>query len=115
VGGGAAGFTQRVVGNAVFAGGTPLLLNGVTSADNVTDTQANAPTYLNNPLASVGPLDLFPKVGRLRGTSVDLSAFSTLPDYNKDFNGAARDTAFRGAYSGEGTNPGWTLALSVKP
>jgi len=116
VSGGAAGFTQRVVGNAVFTAGTRISLSGsaATKADNVEDTQANSTGFLNNPLAAVGSLNLYPKAGMLQGT-VDVTGLSVYTDWNKDFNGTTRSTSFRGGYGGEGTNPGWTLALDFKP
>jgi hypothetical protein len=111
---GGSGFTRRVIGNAVFAA-SPLSVGAATAADNVFDTRANSALYLNNPLAAIGALDLFPKVGKLKAGAIDLSAFNGLADWNKDFNLTARDSTFRGGYSGEGSNPGWTLALTVKP
>jgi hypothetical protein len=106
-------YQQRVIGNAVFAS-TPLV--GGTQSSNVTNTYNNASTYLNNPMAALGSgLDLYPKTGQLQGTAIDHSVFSGLLDYNRDFNGTARNSVFRGAYSGAGVNPGWTIALAIKP
>jgi hypothetical protein len=106
-------YPQRVVGNAVFAG-TPL--TGGQQSNNVTGTYSAASTYLNNPMAALGAgLDLFPKSGQLQGTAIDYTPFTSLLDYNRDFNGQTRDATFRGAYSGSGTNPGWTPALAIRP
>jgi hypothetical protein len=106
-------YPQRVVGNAVFAG-TPL--TGGQQSSNVTGTYAAASTYLNNPMAALGSgLDLYPKTGQLQGTAIDYSPFAALLDYNRDFNQSARIATYRGAYSGSGTNPGWTPALAIKP
>jgi hypothetical protein len=106
-------YSQRVVGNAVFAS-TPL--SGGQQSNNVTGTYSQASTYLNNPMAALGSgLDLFPKSGQLQGTAIDYTVFSSLLDYNRDFNGTSRVTTFRGAYSGSGVNPGWTPALAIKP
>jgi len=58
---------------------------------------------------------LYPKSGQLQGTAIDYSPFSGLLDYNRDFNGQSRVTTYRGAYSGDGVNPGWTPALAIKP
>jgi hypothetical protein len=115
--GGAAGTTQRVQANVVFAAGVPISVTSIGSSqsDNITGAQTASVNYLVNPLAAVGSLDLFPKVGMLKGAALDLSALAAYPDWNRDFNGVAYDTEFRGAYSGEGTNPGWTLALEQKP
>jgi hypothetical protein len=106
-------YTQRVVGNAVFAA-TPL--TGGQQSGNVTGTYTAASTYLNNPTAALGSgLDLYPKTGQLQGTAIDYSVFSGLTDWDRDFNGRSRIATYRGAYSGDGVNPGWTLALAIKP
>jgi hypothetical protein len=108
-----AAYQQRVVGNAVFAG-TPL--TGGQQNNNVTGTYAQASNYLNNPMAALGAgLDLFPKNGQLQGTAIDYTVFSGLLDYDRDFNSRSRITTYRGAYSGDGVNPGWPLALAIKP
>jgi len=109
----AAGFVQQIVGNAVFASGTPI--SGPGQAQNITDSYANAGSYLNAPGAPLGNLDLYPKTGQLAGAKLDLSAFSALDDSNLDFNGTSRDGVERGAYTGQGTNPGWQLALAIQP
>ncbi len=106
-------YPQRVVGNAVFAG-TPL--TGGQQSNNVTNTYAQASTYLNNPMAALGAgLDLYPKTGQLQGTAIDYTPFTALLDYNRDFNGTSRNPIYRGAYSGSGVNPGWTPALAIRP
>jgi hypothetical protein len=117
VSGGAAGATQRVFANAVFAGGTAVSVtsSGGSAADNTIDVRASAPGYLANPLAGLPGLNLYPKAGMLKAAAADLSGVAAHPDWNRDFNGAAFDPTFRGAYSGEGSNPGWVLALGQKP
>ena len=117
VSGGAVGYTQRVLANAVFAGGAAIVLNGAgaNAEDNIADSRANAPAYLNNPLAAIGALDLFPRPGKLALPPASLTGLQSYPDWDRDFNGNPHDAAFRGAYSGAGTNPGWTLALGPKP
>ncbi len=113
--GGLGGFTRELTGNAVFAT-TPL--SGGDQTDNVTDAYAAAAGYLVNPdgaISGADRLDLFPLPGALAGAPIDLSGLSTYEDWNRDFNGAPRPGTFRGAYAGEGVNPGWTLALERKP
>ncbi|HEX8079228.1 MAG TPA: PPC domain-containing protein [Jatrophihabitans sp.] len=111
--GGDPAYSQRIVGNAVFAG-TPL--SGGQQSNNVTGSHSAASTYLNNPTAALGAgLDLYPKTGQLQGAAIDYSAFTGLTDYNRDFNYQSRITTYRGAYSGDGVNPGWTPALAIKP
>ena len=60
-------------------------------------------------------LDLYPLAGTLTGAAVDLSGLTSYTDWNRDFNGAGRPGTFRGAYAGEGQNPGWLPALERKP
>jgi hypothetical protein len=117
VSGGASGYTQQVLGNAVFSASTPVSVSGTAASatGNATDTQAASPGYLVDPLAQIGTLNLYPKAGPLRGTAVDLAGLEVFPDWNRDFNGMLRDGVFRGAYASEGANPGWTLALTPKP
>jgi hypothetical protein len=106
-------YTQRVTGNAVFAG-TPL--TGGQQSNNVTGTYAQASTYLNNPTAALGAgLDLYPKTGQLQGAAIDYTPFTSFLDYDRDFNSRSRIATYRGAYSGDGVNPGWTPALAIKP
>ena len=51
----------------------------------------------------------------MKKTALDMSSVAAFPDSSRDFNGVVCDTSFRGGYSGEGTNPGWTLAIAQKP
>ena len=109
-------FAQLVRGNAVFASGTAL--SGGTQTENIIDTLNNADQYLNNPtglLTGADRLDLFPLNGALTGAALDLDPINTAPDFDRDFNDAPRTGGFRGAYAGEGSNPGWLLALEIKP
>ena len=109
---GGAGYTQHVIGNAVFAA-TPV--SGGMQAANVTGSYASASNFLNNPTAAPGQLDLFPKAGALRGAAPDTSPINGFAAWDRDFNGNPRDWNFRGAYSGEGTNPGWLPRIEIKP
>lgn len=116
VSGGAAGFTQTVVGNAVFAG-TPVSLSGsgASQANNITGTQAQAPNFLNNPSGALGQLDLFPKAGLLSGAALDPAPWLGFVAADRDFNGTVKTWTMRGAYAGSGTNPGWLPKLEIKP
>jgi hypothetical protein len=67
-------------------------------------------------MAALGSgLDLYPKSGQLQGTVIDYSPFSSLLDWDRDFNTLSRINTYRGAYSGSGVNPGWTPALAIQP
>jgi hypothetical protein len=62
-------------------------------------------------------MDLFPKAGsavKQPASPLVTTGLDAFADWNRDFNGNLRDLAFRGAYSGEGTNPGWRLALDFR-
>jgi hypothetical protein len=110
-------YPQRVRGNAVFAAQP---ISGGQQADNVTGAYSTAGQFLNNPngaldgLSRTG-LDLYPKPGKLQGTAVDTSFAASLLDGSIDFNGLSHLTTFRGAYSGDGVNPGWHPALALIP
>jgi parallel beta helix pectate lyase-like protein len=110
--GGAPGTTQRIVGNAVYAR-VPVM--GPNAADNVTGAYLAAAAGLNSPTAALGALNLFPRSGALMGPAMDLSSFRDFVDGTKDFNGRPRTGAHRGAYEGDGMNPGWAVALEIKP
>lgn len=118
VSGGAPGSVQRLLGNAVFASGTPVSASGSAAAatHNVTGGYEDAARFLNSPLAALGALDLHPMAGAaLRAEGLDLAGLDTLPDWNRDFNGRLRDAPICGAYGSAGANPGWRLALGIKP
>ena len=61
-------------------------------------------------------MDFYPLAGMASGTPLDMSQFQADTDYARDFNGASKGTfKFRGAYAGDGTNPGWMLDAELKP
>jgi hypothetical protein len=62
-------------------------------------------------------MDFFPVPGSAAwGGALSLSGYSFNTDYGKDFNRRAKGSAYyRGAYQGEGTNPGWTPSATRKP
>jgi len=92
-------------------------IRAADQTDNITDAFQSASDYLTNPDGSpeAGTLDLFPKSGKLIGASIDTSSFNTFLEWNRDFNGTPRTGIFRGAYAGEGENPGWLPKLEIKP
>jgi hypothetical protein len=111
VSGGNPNFTQRIIANAVFAD-TPI--QGPNKVANITAPYGSAHLYVNDPYGPIGELDLYPLPGMLTGTLIDTSALTGYTDWTRDFNASVRNQAFRGAYSGEGSNPGWQLALAMK-
>ncbi len=111
-------YSQLVTGNAVFAG-TPFSLDvQVQELSNISDTFNSAESYLRTPFGIPGSatLDLYPIAGgSLSGLPIDDSLLQLFNDWNIDFNGNQRQQEFRGAYADEGLNPGWQLALTIKP
>ena len=108
---------DAVVGNLVFSS-VPISGQIIQQSDNVVAPVAKAPTYVKSP-AFAGPMDFYPLAGQCQGGPLDLSNFDTDTDYSLDFNGASKVRAkgspvYRGAYAGEGSNPGWTLAAGMK-
>src|SRR5262249_6079632 len=117
--GSSASTDDAVAGNLVFAG-APIGGSIAHSANNTVDTLANAGKYVNSPSFTPGAMDFYPLPGMAQGTALDLSKFFADPDYGIDFNGTSKTAAkgcivFRGAYAGEGANPGWRLQASIKP
>ena len=105
-------FSQRIIGNAVFAA-DPVV--GPDQQENITGTLAASTQYLNSPIAEIEALDLVPQPGRLTGPAIDLARFERYVDAARDFNGNLRTGTIRGAYAEQGVNTGWKLALSIKP
>jgi hypothetical protein len=107
-----------VTGNLIFAS-TPISGTAVQPSDNITGPPAKASVYVRAP--SLGPdADFYPLPGKCLGPPLDLSMFHDDAGYAFDFNGASkvhmkRAVVFRGAYAGEGENPGWPLQVGVKP
>jgi hypothetical protein len=106
-------YDQIFKGNAVYAA-TPV--SGIQNfeVNNRAGTVAEAASVFFSPADSVGTMDFYPLPGALQAT-VDLSDFNSKDAaWNLDFNNSPQDGSFYGAYSGEGTNPGWKLALDIK-
>lgn len=113
--GSAAAQGDAVVGNVIFS---PMPISGTITVqrDNITDTVANAVMYVNAPSITPGMMDFYPRAGRCQGTPLDVYAFAADQDRDVDFNCTSRGgRTFRGAYAGEGTNPGWRIAAAARP
>jgi hypothetical protein len=79
---------------------------------NVVDAFVNAANYVAAPSFAPDKMDFYPLNGKCQGPPLDLSLFDTDTAYGTDFNGTSKVAAgkgviFRGAYAGEGANPGW--------
>jgi hypothetical protein len=109
---------DAVVGNLVFAS-QPISGAIMRNAANIVDTYENASAYVTAASSEPGAANFYPVTGRCQGPPIDLSLFHTDTDYILDFNGAPKNSAkgaivFRGAYSGDGNNPGWRLQAERK-
>ena len=112
--GSAAAEGSLVVGNLIFAA-TPTGGPITTSKDNLTDVLASAGDHVHAPGFSLGAMDFYPRAGKAQGPALDLSAAAGDTDHDRDFNGTSKGGfTFRGAYAGEGKNPGWPLADGLK-
>jgi len=105
---------HAVLGNLIFAE-TPIAGLDIATRDNLTAPPADARNYVRAPSAPLGALDFYPLPGRAKGSPLDLSPFAGELDFDRDFNGVGKDGHyFRGAYAGEGLNPGWRLRSQIK-
>ena len=104
-----------ITGNLILAA-TPIS-GSVPTSNNITDTLANAASYVTAPSLALGSMNFFPLPGHVTGAPLDLSKFTGDVDYSIDFNGNPKGVpaVFRGAYAGAGPNPGWPLQAAVKP
>lgn len=110
----AATVAHSVVGNLIFAE-SPIAGSYSNASNNVTDVVAAAGAYVKSPSFVLGTMDFYPLPGKCQGSALDLSPYAGQVEYDKDFNGTSKGAfAFRGAYAGEGTNPGWKLAKAIK-
>ncbi len=106
---------DAVTGNLIFAA-SPIAGRMVQSSNNLVAPLAAAAEYLNAPSFVAGKMDFYPRRGKCRGKALDLTPFQKDADYKLDFNGQPKGAAtFRGAYAGEGANPGWRLQAAMKP
>ncbi|MFO0608144.1 MAG: hypothetical protein U0324_33575 [Polyangiales bacterium] len=113
--GSAAAQGSAVVGNVIFS---PSPVSGpiAVQRDNLTDSVPNAAMHVAAPSITPGMMDFYPRVGRCQGAAVDVSPFAGDRDRDVDFNCAPRGAdTFRGAYAGEGSNPGWRVVAAPRP
>jgi hypothetical protein len=108
-----------VAGNLVFA--SEGIVGPVKRAwENLTAPFEAAAKYVRSPGFDISKADFFPLAGMCAGGEIDMAAFRGNAEYIRDFNGvpkteAKRAVVFRGAYAGEGRNPGWQLEAGLKP
>jgi hypothetical protein len=109
---------DAVTGNLVFAL-IPISGQIMHQFDNVVAPLEKAPLYVRSPSFDSGSMDFYPLPGKCQGPTIDLSLFQKDIDYTRDFNGIPKTEAksaavFRGAYAGDGENPGWRLQPGIK-
>jgi hypothetical protein len=102
-----------VLGNLMFAD------HGIegectNEASNLLIAPDQAGQYVARPSLVLGKMDFYPLPGKCRCDPFDLSRFSSETDSGRDFNGTTKDDMHLGAYSGEGTNPGWQIDALCK-
>lgn len=112
--GSAASEGDFVRANLVFA---PELLTGPAAdvADNLSFSLTEAASVVASPSTTLGVMDFYPLPGQAQGAAVDLAPVAGDVDHDVDFNRAPKGAVtFRGAYAGEGDNPGWQLDATLK-
>ncbi len=110
-----------VVGNLIL-NGNPIAGFIENERDNLSDSTANAGDYVVAPSSTLGQMDFYPLAGSpgpCRGAPIDYpAAIRSQTGFAVDFNGEPRDGfggyVFRGAYAGEGVNPGWAPRAGFK-
>ncbi len=108
----------RIVGNLVFSD-NPISGYDDWESTNIGDSPASASNYVSNPSETLGNMDFYPlSNGSCTGLPLPLRDF-VLDDrdheWDLDFNGTNKgDLLYRGAYSKDGTNPGWALDRGIK-
>ena len=103
-----------VVGNLMFSGNA-IVGSFTKEANNLHVPIESAGNYVRKPSLVLGQMDFHPLPGKCKGDALDLSMFAQETDSGRDFNGTTKgDALYRGAYSGEGKNPGWQLDALVK-
>jgi len=106
-----------VRGNLIVTGGTALGGTVPSAANNLIGAPTDGATYFTSPSEVLGQMDFYPAAGcaGCSGTAVDLTPFTGEIAYNRDFNDTPKGTfQYRGAYAGQGTNPGWRLKAEKK-
>lgn len=114
-------YPKFVTGNAVFSDhATPIRIVGggsqsVLLEENSTASMFNALDYITNTANDIAIIDVYPVTATpLQASLISSEPFKDLTDVYRDFNGDQRDWTYRGAYSGQGMNTGWTLGLDQK-
>jgi len=101
-----------VAANVVFAG-APIV--GAAGTANLTGPLAEAARYLRRPYAPPGRIDVALRARGAHARGADLANPGTLPDWDRDFDGAPRSPDSVGAYAIAGASPRWLPGIEPKP
>ncbi len=107
-----------VRGNMIVTAGAALSGSIPNAGANVIGTPTNGVTYFTAPSEVLGQMDLYPSTACVgcSGEALILTPFAGDTAYDRDFNDASKGAfLFRGAYAGQGTNPGWRPNAELKP
>ncbi len=108
---------DAVVGNLIVVAGSGLSGQIAHPSSNLIGQIADAPLYFAMPSETLGHMDFYPKPScpGCSGPALDMTPFTGDTDYDRDFNGTQKaGFSFRGAYAGQGANPGWPLQGGTK-
>lgn len=112
LGQGSENYAQHVSANMIFAS-NPIIAKSQES--NRIGKREDAVDYLVKPFTPLGTMDLYPKVKNVQSQAIDVTNFHVFTDWDIDFNKRKRNEYSRGAYGGEGINPGWLPQVKYKP
>jgi len=107
-----------VRGNLIVTGGVGLGGSVPTAGNNLIGSPTDGSSYFSTPSEVLGQMDFYPAVGcpGCSGTALDMVPFAGETAFNIDFNGGSKGSfQYRGAYAGQGVNPGWRLQAGLKP
>lgn len=108
---------SAAVGNLIVTDESTLSGPISSSSGNLIGRASDAALYFTRPSETLGQMDFYPLPGCVgcNGTALSMTAFTGETDYDRDFNGTSKGGfAYRGAYAGQGTNPGWRLQAGLK-
>jgi len=108
---------SSIIGNLILSDG------GIEKSERAEVVEGNlivsfndAVNYVQSPSTVLGQMNFYPKQEMVTGSALNLDQFSAHLDFNRDFNGNDKlSREYRGAYAGEGNNPGWQLQSDNKP
>lgn len=112
-------FVHPALDDHLVAGNLMLSKTGIAGeftkeSGNLHAPMERAAEFVRSPSLELGRMDFYPLAGTCKGDPLDLSPFAEDTESSCDFNGTAKDGSHRGAYAGEGKNPGWRIEARIK-